>query len=132
MGLGGLPHLDGSGTSNQARGKMIMKRGLAALLCVIGLSAVSLAEGDPARTALSKLSALAGEWEGTYQWTGARSDHGTMGARYYVTGNGTSLVEDLVQEGKPTMTSVYHLDGNDLRVTHFCAAGNQPRLKAKQ
>jgi hypothetical protein len=25
---------------------------------------------------------------------------------------------------------VYHLDGSDLRATHFCAAGNQPRLKA--
>jgi hypothetical protein len=28
------------------------------------------------------------------------------------------------------MTSVYHLDGADLRVTHFCGAQNQPRLKA--
>lgn len=28
------------------------------------------------------------------------------------------------------MTSVYHLDGDDLRMTHFCAAQNQPRLKA--
>jgi len=28
------------------------------------------------------------------------------------------------------MTTVYHLDGVDLRATHYCAAGNQPRLKA--
>jgi hypothetical protein len=28
------------------------------------------------------------------------------------------------------MTSVYHLDGADLRLTHFCGAQNQPRLKA--
>ncbi len=27
------------------------------------------------------------------------------------------------------MVSVYHLDGQDLRMTHYCAAGNQPRLK---
>ena len=27
------------------------------------------------------------------------------------------------------MVSVYHLDGDDLRMTHYCAAGNQPRLK---
>jgi hypothetical protein len=32
----------------------------------------------------------------------------------------------------PSMTSVYHLDGSDLRLTHFCAAGNQPRLKATE
>ena len=30
------------------------------------------------------------------------------------------------------MTSVYHLDGADLRMTHFCAAQNQPRLKAQR
>ncbi len=30
----------------------------------------------------------------------------------------------------PIITSVYHLDGANLRVTHFCAAQNQPRLKA--
>ncbi len=27
------------------------------------------------------------------------------------------------------MVSVYHLDGDDLRMTHYCAARNQPRLK---
>ena len=27
------------------------------------------------------------------------------------------------------MVSVYHLDGDDLRLTHYCAVGNQPRLK---
>jgi hypothetical protein len=27
------------------------------------------------------------------------------------------------------MMSVYHLDGEDLRMTHYCAAGNQPRVK---
>ncbi|RPH69825.1 MAG: hypothetical protein EHM78_13755 [Myxococcaceae bacterium] len=28
------------------------------------------------------------------------------------------------------MTTVYHLDGADLRMTHYCAARNQPRLRA--
>ena len=27
------------------------------------------------------------------------------------------------------MVSVYHLDGDDLRMTHYCAARNQPRVK---
>jgi hypothetical protein len=109
-----------------------MRRSLAAFVCLITLTVVGVAEDSVARKAFSKLSDLTGDWDGSYQWTGARTDKGSMGARYYLTGNGTSLVEDLVQEGKPTMTSVYHLDGDDLRVTHFCAAGNQPRLRAKQ
>jgi hypothetical protein len=27
------------------------------------------------------------------------------------------------------MMSVYHLDGDELRMTHYCAAGNQPHLR---
>ena len=53
-----------------------------------------------------------------------------MDAQYYTTGNGSALVENLTKDGVPAMTSVYHLDGADLRLTHFCAAQNQPRLKA--
>ncbi len=28
------------------------------------------------------------------------------------------------------MTSVYHMDNGALRLTHYCNAGNQPRMKA--
>jgi hypothetical protein len=52
-------------------------------------------------------------------------------ARYHLTGNGTAVVEDLLgEDATPLMTSVYHMDGADLRLTHYCGAGNQPRLKA--
>jgi hypothetical protein len=55
-----------------------------------------------------------------------------MSARYYLTGNGSAVVEDLEIDGTVVMTSVYHLDGHELRLTHYCGAGNQPRLKASQ
>ena len=29
------------------------------------------------------------------------------------------------------MVSVYHLDGGVLRMTHYCSAGNQPRMRAE-
>jgi hypothetical protein len=80
--------------------------------------------------AFEKLHALQGQWEGTYVWSGARAASGTMGANYFITGNGSAVVENLTTGDEPSMTSVYHLDGRDLRVTHFCAAQNQPRLKA--
>jgi len=85
---------------------------------------------QPPEPALALLRSFAGEWLGTFLWQGARSDHGEMGAHYYVPGNGSAVVEDLIQRRLPTMTSVYHLDGADLRMTHFCGAGNQPRLRA--
>lgn len=55
---------------------------------------------------------------------------GAQNATYYLTGNNSALVENLVMAGIPSMTSVYHLDHAVLRMTHYCAAQNQPRLEA--
>jgi hypothetical protein len=74
------------------------------------------------------IKALVGDWQGSYEWIG-KNRKGPMNARYYVTGNGTAVVEDLIVDGNANMTTVYHLEGADLRATHYCAAGNQPRLK---
>lgn len=101
-----------------------MKRHLLlALLVCITTGMVSSAE-TKGRTAFDKLLSLAGDWEGTVAWSGDAPSK--ISARYYTTGNRSAVVEDL----STGMTSVYHLDGNDLRMTHYCAAQNQPRLKA--
>jgi len=102
------------------------------ILIYLALACLSQAEEGSGVTAFGQLKSLAGDWEGTYEWTGARTATGSMNATYYVTGNGSALVENLTMEGVPVMTSVYHLDGADLRMTHFCAAQNQPRLKAQR
>jgi len=86
----------------------------------------------PSAAALEKLRALTGDWEGTVEWTGARTSKGTMSVTYHPTSYGSAVVEDLLSENVPVMTSVYHQDGADLRVTHYCGARNQPRLKASR
>ena len=112
-----------------------MRRGWLATV-TMGLALMSgaarLCAGEPGAAALERIRGLAGTWEGTYEWTGARSDKGTLQADYYVTGNDSAVVENLVMGGKPSMTTVYHMDGPDLRMTHFCGAKNQPRLKATE
>jgi len=99
------------------------------ILSCLMLAPVSPAEESSAAKAFDRLKSLTGTWEGTYEWTGARTASGAMNATYHLTGNGSALVEELIMEGVPVMTSVYHLDGATLRMTHFCAAQNQPRLK---
>jgi hypothetical protein len=99
------------------------------LICALALSALA-AEQTASSSALGQIKTLTGNWSGTFQWTGGRHDSGSMNASYYVTGNGSAVVENLMNESTPVMTSVYHLDGPDLRMTHFCGAQNQPRLKA--
>ena len=84
----------------------------------------SVSAQSNANAVFDKFRALSGDWEGTVAWTGQSPSK--VGAHYYLTGNRSAVVEDLTND----MTSVYYLDGTDLRMTHFCAAQNQPRLKA--
>jgi hypothetical protein len=104
------------------------------VLVLLSASATGAAEdqNNSAAAALAQLRALAGNWAGSYEWSGSRNGGGTLNATYYVTGNGSAIVENLIMGGVPMMTSVYHLDGADLRMTHYCAAQNQPRLKASR
>jgi len=104
---------------------------LAGVIC-LSIMARLEAQENTAAAALEQLRGLAGQWEGSFEWTGARTAAGKMNATYSETGNGSAVVESLTVDGVPSMTSVYHLDGADLRMTHYCAAQNQPRLRARQ
>ena len=110
----------------------MIRRICMALLVSLGCVAGAQAEETTAARMFDRLRGLAGEWEGTFTWTDGRTGSGPLKATYYLTGFGSALIEDLLMDGKPYMTSIYHLDGPDLRVTHYCAAGNQPRFKAKK
>jgi hypothetical protein len=108
---------------------MLRTMGFAGMVCLC--FAVSLAAGDTAGGRMfNRLQSLVGEWEGTFEWSQGRTGSGPLKVTYYLTGNGSALVENLIMGDVPTMTTVYHLDGADLRMTHYCAAQNQPRLKA--
>jgi len=99
----------------------------------LAFSLCTAAVAQDGAAALDKLRALVGEWDGTVEWSGARTDTGAMHVSYSTSGYGSAVVENLGgKPGAPAMTSVYHLDGNDLRVTHFCGSQNQPRLKASR
>ncbi|MFQ6112969.1 MAG: hypothetical protein ACE5NG_02640, partial [bacterium] len=41
------------------------------------------------------------------------------------------LLERLMPENEPSMVTIYHLDGDYLMLTHYCAAKNQPRMRAQ-
>lgn len=105
------------------------------MLAYVALMCLSLVNPQQkAEKILDRLRALPGAWEGTFEWSGARSGGGKIKATYSTTGNGSAVVENLIMgdETVPSMTSVYHMDGSDLRMTHYCAAQNQPRLRATE
>jgi len=70
--------------------------------------------------AFSKLKTLVGTWD-------VEGEDGQV--TYALTGRGGGTVIERFT-GETTMSTFYHRDGDALRLTHYCSAGNQPRLKA--
>jgi hypothetical protein len=98
---------------------------VAAVLALAGgLEAGAARQGD-GRPAFESLKKLAGDWVG---YLGAPDGPG-VSIRYEVTSAGSVVMERLVVGGDTEMVSMYHMDGQDLVMTHYCAAGNQPRLR---
>ncbi len=78
--------------------------------------------------AFEKLKTLAGDWVEVEPKMGPA---GHVAESYRLTGAGSALVSTLAGGTPHEMVSVYHRDGNDLVMTHYCAAQNQPRMRAK-
>jgi hypothetical protein len=108
---------------------MLSKLIIAAFACAY-LSSPAFAQEGSARQMLQRIASLEGEWEGVYEWSGARSGGGELRVMYQVTGLGSAVIETMIQDGRASMSTVYHVDGDDLRMTHYCASQKQSRLRA--
>lgn len=83
---------------------------------------------DPAQAeqAFAMIASLAGNWHGTAH-TGAQEF--PVDVSYEVTSNGTAVLERLFRGTPHEMVTLYHRDGDRLLLTHYCSAGNQPRMQ---
>jgi hypothetical protein len=82
--------------------------------------------GLEAKEAFARLKTLAGEWKAEGECSGMCQD-GKIS--YRVTANGSVVMETLFPGSDHEMISMYFLDQDELRMTHYCAAKNQPRMK---
>lgn len=111
---------------------------LALSLCSLTLCACSASRtsGEPQVVAkaseqqrknlLDQVKTLAGEWETT-----GPNGKKQLTSVFTVTSGG-ACVREVMMPGTPhEMTNMYHMDGDALVMTHYCAAGNQPRMRAK-
>jgi len=85
------------------------------------------AAGGP--PALDRFRALAGEWVAAED--GEMMKKGDLVARYEVTAAGTAVIETVFPGTPHEMVTVYHRDGEDVVLTHYCMEGNQPRMRAR-
>ena len=93
------------------------------LIAVLGLVAAPATAQSKAQATFDRLKTLAGEWEGSLAGATSR-------VSYRVISNGSVLEETMKNGEEDTMITIYHLDGDRLMVTHYCGAGNQPRMVA--
>src|SRR5579872_2208685 len=100
-------------------------RPLFAALLLTGLAAHAAdSKSGPttnAAAAFARLQTLVGDWE-------ADTDMGKARLHYELIAGGTALVERFSAEKMPSMLTVFHFNGDRLMLTHYCEAGNQPRM----
>jgi hypothetical protein len=108
------------------------------VVLVIALAACEVHGGQPAATTSGSFTddtdlgwsemqrVLVGKWRAE------TNEKRVIEVSYRVVSKGSALVETFTSaSGKETIT-VYHRDGRALMLTHYCAQGNQARLKATQ
>ena len=77
-----------------------------------------------AQKAFAAIKNMPGNWEGK------ASDGRPIHVDFKVTAGGSAVMSEIVVPNED-MISVIHMDGpNRLLLTHYCAAGNQPRMQA--
>jgi len=91
------------------------------ILTAIALSTVCAVAQTDAEKAFTAIKNMPGTWEGN-------TPKGTVQVIFKITGGGSSVMSEIV--GKEDMISMFHMDGDRLLLTHYCAVGNQPRMQA--
>ena len=108
-----------------------MQRFLAGSLVVAalvgGVLGAEKAAKSSAAAQLERMKTLAGTWV-VADKDGKPTDQVVSVIK--VTAAGSAVHETLFPGQPHEMISVYHLDKGDLVMTHYCALGNQPRMKA--
>jgi len=104
------------------------------------LSAVVFAQSD-AQKSFDKLKTLAGSWEGHVTVVPPQTDmaDGTLTqVSLRVTSRGNALVHEMKEAGTPDdpvrydhPVTMLYLDADRLLLTHYCDAGNRPRMTGK-
>src|SRR5258708_12842309 len=105
---------------------------LGALVLSAGAALAATTPTAPARptsASLERFKALAGDWVAAED--GDMVKKGDLVARYAVTASGSAVVETVFPGSEHEMVTVYHADGSDLVLTHYCMEGNQPRMRAR-
>ena len=124
---------------------------LAAALVLMLCPGLALAQSDmhhpsdtaapsEAQTSFTQLKSLAGSWQGAVSTDPkmAEMENAHVQVTMRVTSRGNALVHEMQEAGTPLDATRYdhpvtmlYVDGDRLLLTHYCDAGNRPRMVAR-
>jgi hypothetical protein len=100
---------------------------------LMSLCTVAFAQSD-AQKSFDKLKTLAGSWEGRVTTSPQEADiEGKLAkVSLRVTSMGNALMHEATGAGRPDdPITMFYLDADRLLLTHYCDAGNRPRMVGK-
>jgi hypothetical protein len=101
---------------------MTTRNGTRILIAALTLATTAAIAQTDAQKAFASIKTLPGSWEGN-------TNMGPVQVTFKVTAGGSAVMSEII--GKEDMITMFNLDGPDrLLMTHYCAAGNEPRMKA--
>ena len=111
-------------------------------MVLMSLSTMAFAQSDAqkasaqsdAQKSFDKLKTLAGSWEGHVTTSPQAVEVEGKPARilFRVTSRGNALMHDLTVAGIPdNPITMFYLDSDRMLLTHYCDAGNRPRMTGK-
>ena len=123
--------------SSTTKGGIVMKNLLGvALVSLVVIATVSPTRADTltAQQVFDHLKDLEGTWEGEPEGSGEEAKAeaeaaGTVTHEIQISAAGTVVMETMGPDTDHEMINMYHLDGEDLVLTHYCAGGNQPQMR---
>ena len=86
------------------------------------LVAGSIMAAAASQQSFDAMKSLNGNWEGKGK------DGKPLQVSFKVTAGGSALMSEIHGMGED-MVTMFHPDGDRLMMTHYCAAGNQPRMQ---
>jgi len=101
----------------------VIRQSVVLFLALISVVAVGLATSK-SQPEFDQVKSLAGSWQG-------KGPEGSpVHISYKLISGGTVVMESIEEAPGTEMVTLYYLDGDRLMMTHYCTAGNQPRMRA--
>ena len=93
-----------------------------ALCLVVAFAATTVLAQSDAHKTFDQIKMLNGSWEGK------ASNGKDLKVNFRSTSGGSAVLSEIL--GEEDMITMFHMDNDRVLATHYCGAGNQPRMQA--